>query len=102
MEIRGEADGDVVDVRFDTDESDPALSVADVVAELEGQDPTELKLIYDASDHVVDHLFSEPPSPQADVEIAFTSEGYRVTIHQDGHATFVHQSEWDGPIVAED
>lgn len=102
MEIRGDPEGDVIEVRFDTDDADPSLSVAEAVAEIEGKDPTELSTIYGAIDHVIDHLFSDPPSRAADVEVSFSYEGYRITVHQDGNATFVPLSEWEGPIVVED
>lgn len=101
MEIRGRSGEEVIHVRFDTDEIDPSLSVAEAVAELEGTDPTELGTIYDAIDHVIDNIFSDPPSPDADVEVAFTYEGYRITVHQNGDATFVPISEREGPIATE-
>ena len=79
---------DTVHVTFDTDQSDPALDIVDTVAELEGVDPTELSSIYDCIDHVVDHVFSNPPAPDAHVQVSFSYEGYRITLEQDGTAVF--------------
>lgn len=93
MDISGADDDATVRADFDTDEPEPGLAVAEAVAELKGVDPTELSAIYDCIDNVLDHVFSEPPAPDANVEIAFTYEGYRVTIRQDGTATFVPTSD---------
>ena len=74
--------------RLDTDAGNPAVQVAEVVAELKGTEPDQLESTYDQIDHVLDHIFSNPPSPDADVVVAFTYEGYRVTVAQDGMAEF--------------
>lgn len=71
-----------------TEDGDPQVTVAEVVAELEGKNTTELTPVYDAIDHFVSNLFSSPPPAAAQAEIEFTYEGYRITIHQDGMATF--------------
>lgn len=78
-------------VQFDTEESDPGLAVAEATAELKGVDATELTAIYDCIDHVVEHLFSDPPADEANVTVGFDYEGYRITIQQDGSATFEPQ-----------
>jgi len=41
------------------------------------------------TDGVLDHLFSNPPSAEAQMEVTFSYEGYRITIEQDGTAEFV-------------
>ncbi|WP_227380034.1 HalOD1 output domain-containing protein [Haladaptatus halobius] len=70
------------------DDGDPQVTVAEVVAELEGKNTSELTPVYDAIDHFVSNLFSSPPPEAAQAQIEFTYEGYRITIHQDGMATF--------------
>jgi len=93
MEVRGSDDGsDAVRVEFDTEDSDPSLSVVEAVASINDADSAELTPVYDCLDHVVDHLFSNPPDPEANVTISFDYEGFRVTIHQDGAARFVPYS----------
>ena len=88
MDIRGMEDDGVAHVRFDTEESDPGLAVAEATAALKDVDTTELAAIYDCIDHVVDQLFSDPPDDDANVTVSFDYEGYRVTVQQDGSATF--------------
>ena len=89
MHIRGKGDDGTVRVQFDTDNAEPALAVAEAVAEIDGREPTELTTIWNCIDHVVDHVFSDPPDPEANIEISFDYEGYRVTLQQDGEAVFV-------------
>ena len=65
------------------------MQVAEIVAELEGVGVNEMYPIYDQMDDVLDNIFSEPPSPAAQLQLTFSYEGYRITIEQDGHAKFV-------------
>jgi pimeloyl-ACP methyl ester carboxylesterase len=84
------SDGDrIVHHEFDTDQDDPATAVAEAVADLRGEETTDLTTMYDQIDHMIDHLFSTPPDPGAQVQVEFTFEGYRITIEQDGTAEFV-------------
>ncbi|WP_459193874.1 HalOD1 output domain-containing protein [Halosimplex sp. J119] len=87
MEHDGETD--VTRRTLDTDAEEPAAEVALAVAELEGKDPTEVENMYDCIDHVLDHLFSTPPSPDARMEVTFSYEGYRITVEQNGTAKFL-------------
>lgn len=82
-------DRDPIHRELDTAVESPATQVAEVVADLEGKDPTEVSAIYDCVGGVLDHVFSDPPSPKARTEVAFSYENYRITIAQDGAATFV-------------
>ncbi|MFC7197751.1 HalOD1 output domain-containing protein [Halosimplex aquaticum] len=52
----------IVHRQFDTDQDDPATAVAEAVADLEGCESTDLATMYEHVDHVIDHLFSNPPS----------------------------------------
>lgn len=89
MHILGRENDGAVQVQFDTESVEPGLAIVEAVAEIEGRDPTELTAIYGCIDHVVDHLFSDPPDPEANVEISFDYEGYRITVQQNGEAVFV-------------
>lgn len=73
---------------FDTSDEQPTVDVTETVGELKGVESDRLSPLYDTIDHVLDNLFSEPPRPDADVEISFTYEGFRITVCQDGNATF--------------
>lgn len=93
MRIRGKRGDGAVTVQFDADIAEPGLAIAEAVAEIEGREPTDLAAIYGCIDHVVDHIYSDPPAPEANVEVSFDYEGYRVTVRQDGEATFEPLSE---------
>lgn len=80
---------ELVNRQLDRDAENPGTEVAEAVAELEGRDATELTTIYGCIDGVLDHVFSDPPSPEAQLEVEFSYEGYRITVRQDGSATFV-------------
>jgi hypothetical protein len=59
------------------------------VSEFDDEEPEELQSTWERFDHVVDDIFQNPPSPEAHIEVSFTYEGYRITVRQDGNATFV-------------
>jgi hypothetical protein len=61
----------------------------ELVARLEGVDPTELPSLYHEVDHAVENLFKRPPSPDAGMEITFSYAGYRATIDQRGNVRLV-------------
>jgi len=74
---------------FDVDQEDPEINVAAVIAELEDRDMSDLPPVYHTIDHLIQTLFSDPPSPEAQAVIQFSYEGYRINLNQDGHATFM-------------
>lgn len=82
------ATDDGVRTSFDPDQNQPNVDITEQVAELKGVDSDELSPLYDSIDHVVDNIFSSPPDPEADVEVSFSYEGFRITVSQDGTATF--------------
>jgi hypothetical protein len=79
----------IVHRELDVDAENPAVEVAEVVADLEGKSSSDLSSMYDCVDGVLDHLFSTPPSPEAQMVIEFTYESYRITVEQNGSAQFV-------------
>jgi hypothetical protein len=74
---------------LDTDRGEPALQIVEIVAELEEKEERTLQSVWGCIDHVIDHLFSDPPSPDAQAQITFSYEGYRITVEQNGQAKFV-------------
>jgi predicted lipoprotein len=80
---------EIIHRELDTSTDDPAVQVAEVVAELEGRDATDLSTMWEYADGVLDHLFSTPPDPEAQMEVEFSYESYRITVEQGGTATFV-------------
>lgn len=78
----------IIHRELDTDIENPGAEIAEIVQEIEGKETTDLSTIYECVDGVLDHVFSTPPSPRAQMKIEFTYEAYRITVHQDGEATF--------------
>lgn len=71
----------------------PEIDVAKIVAELEGKEATDISALYDTIDHMVEHLYSSPPPINAQAQLEFTFEGYRIVLTQDGAATFMKVAE---------
>jgi hypothetical protein len=90
--MTGSHDDEIVHDELDKDRNEPAVQIVEVVASLEETDQDELKPIYDQIDHVLSHIFSNPPDEEAQIEITFTYENYRVTVEQNGAARFVRTS----------
>lgn len=80
---------EIVHRELDTEREQPAIAIVETVAELKGKEVDELTTMWGCMDGVLDHVFSDPPSPEAQVEIAFSYEGYRITVDQDGMATVI-------------
>ena len=83
-------DDEIVHRELDTDREEPAVSIAEVVADLKGTPVTELPPTYDCIGGMVSELYSNPPEPEAQVTVEFTYSGYRITVEQSGAAEFVH------------
>lgn len=84
-------DDETAQRQLDTTAEEPAVQVAELVAELEGTTADRLSPTYKQIDHVLDHVFSNPPAPDAQMVITFTYESYRVTVEQNGRAKFVKE-----------
>ena len=82
-------DDRIVHRELDTDVEEPAVRISEHVGDLKDRDPTTLATTHNCIDGVLDHIFSTPPSPEAQIEITFSYEGYRITVEQNGHARFV-------------
>ena len=79
----------IVQREIDTDTDNPAAELAETVAELEDEETTNLPTMYECVDGVLDNIFSTPPASEAQMQIEFSYQIYRVTIEQNGTATFV-------------
>lgn len=80
---------EIVHRQLETDRETPVVQIAEIVADLEGETADELSTMYERVDHLIDNIFSRPPSPEAQVEVTFSYEGYRITVDQDGSGKFV-------------
>jgi len=79
----------VVHRTFDPADCSPEFDVVEAVADLENTEPDELPPLYTRIDNVIRNIFSEPPEPEAQVQVVFNYAGYRITIAQDGSAEFI-------------
>lgn len=77
---------------FEVEEHDPATELVHVVAELKAVNPTDLEPLYNWADDLIDDLYSSPPPAAAQSVVEFSYEGFRITLHQDGHAVFMNRS----------
>ncbi|OYR52675.1 HalOD1 output domain-containing protein [Halorubrum sp. Ea8] len=82
-------DDEIVHRELETDRQEPVAQIVEVVAELEGDRQDDLTPGYKQVDHILQHVFSDPPVPEAQVKITFSYEGYRITVEQYGKAQFV-------------
>lgn len=87
--MSGSHDDEILHRTLDTDQEEPAGEIAAIVADLEDTDIESLTPLYRQVDHVVDHVFADPPVDEAQVEITFSYEGYRISVEQNGNAQFI-------------
>ncbi|WP_306052378.1 HalOD1 output domain-containing protein [Natronococcus wangiae] len=87
-------DSDDVIIRrtLDTDQDAPASQIVELVADLEGREPTDLPPIYYNVDELIADLFSSPPRAEAEASLEFTYEGYQFRVKQNGVTTVSNQT----------
>lgn len=85
-------ENEIIQRQLDTDSENPAVEVAEAVAEIEGVEATDLGTTYECIDGMLDELFSNPPSLEAQMRVEFSYEDYRITVDQEGNAEFVKTS----------
>ncbi|TYL39179.1 hypothetical protein CV102_07785 [Natronococcus pandeyae] len=79
--------------RINTEQDAPAAQVVELVADLEGREPTELPPIYYSVDELLADLFSSPPKAEADASLEFTYEGYQIRVQQNGVTTVSNRTQ---------
>ncbi len=84
-----ERERSIIRRQFDPGETTPETAVVETIAELKDTDQQKLSPLYSTVDHLLEHMFDNPPAPEAQVQITVTYEGYRITLSQDGTAEFV-------------
>lgn len=85
-------DGEIIRRDLDTDVENPTVPIAEIVSDLEDKETEELPTMYECVDGVLDNLYSQPPSPEAQMQVEFSYATFRITVHQDGLAEFVKMS----------
>jgi hypothetical protein len=61
------------------------LELLELVAELEGAAVEDLPPFWNRMDHLLEHVYSTPPDPEAQIRLQFTYAGYRIGLDQSGH-----------------
>ncbi|THE65280.1 hypothetical protein D8Y22_08770 [Salinadaptatus halalkaliphilus] len=81
----GSDDGDAIArQQLDSSRDAPATQIVETIATLEGTDAVTLPPVYDCIDGIIADILSSPPSPEADATFAFTYQGYRIHVDQEG------------------
>ncbi|WP_050032400.1 HalOD1 output domain-containing protein [Halorubrum halophilum] len=83
-------DDEIVHRELNSDREKPSIAIVEAIADLEGKQADELTPIYDCIDGMLSELYSNPPSPEAQMAVEFTYGGYRITVKQSGTADFIH------------
>lgn len=84
---RGDRDIERFDIEPDPETAEYEL--LEGIARHRGVAIEELPSLYRCVDHLVQSMFEDPPDREAQVELAFSCAGYRVTITQKGYVTLV-------------
>ena len=87
--MNSSSEDEIIYRELDTDAENPGIEVVAAIAAIDGREMTELSTLHDCIDGVLDNLFSDPPSPEAEMRVVFNYENYRIGLTQDGSATFV-------------
>lgn len=94
----GDGDDDVGENRIyhrkvtpDADEANRSL--LRLLADVEGCEVTDLPPLYEQVDHLVEHLFTDPPPASAQAELEFSYHGYRVELDQTGNVSLMKLAE---------
>jgi hypothetical protein len=80
---------EIVHRQIDTERETPVVAIAEIVSEIENVPHEELTTTYEHLDHILQELFSSPPVPEAQVEVSFTYEGYRIKVEQSGDVQLI-------------
>jgi len=88
--VEGNDETDIVRASIEPDPRTVEHDLLELIAESEGKAIDELPSFYDQVDHFVEMLFKRPPSPESQMQIAFSYAGYRVTVNQKGEVTLLN------------
>ena len=79
--------------QIQVDPADPYLAIVHPIAEIEGCEVEDLPPLYNYVDHLLENLFSTPPSEKSQVQLSFSYYNYRIQLDQQGHMTIIRQGE---------
>lgn len=87
--MEGDPETEIVHRILDTERGEPGIQIAEMIAEIENKEIDQLSTLYTCIDGVLQNLFADPPDEEAQMQIKFSYEGYRVNVNQDGSAEFM-------------
>lgn len=90
-------DGETHHRQIDPSAGEVNTSLLQLVADFEECEMEELPPFWTRIDSLVDDLFSDPPTEDAQAEVEFTYAGYRITVHQNGDVMLLKVT--DGPAT---
>lgn len=68
-------------------------SLLRLLANVENCEVNDLPPLYGQIDHMVAHLFTDPPPGDAQAELSFSYHGYRIELDQTGNVSFMKLAE---------
>lgn len=74
-------------------DAEPQMELLQAIADFKGVDESDLDPFYSTVDHLVEYMYSNPPSPEAQTELTFVYEGFRITLFHEGTAIFQEKPE---------
>lgn len=83
------SDGQTHHHQIDPSGGEVNTSLLELVASKEGCRMDELPPFWTRVDSLVEDLFSDPPSKDAQAQVEFTYTGYRITVDQSGSVTLL-------------
>lgn len=63
--MEGNHESDIIRRELEDDVKNPAIQVAEAVADIEDKEATDLSTMYECVDGVLNNIFSNPPAPEA-------------------------------------
>lgn len=76
------SDDEIIHREIDTEATNPAVEITTVIEEIDDKDTNELPTMYECVDGVLKNVFSTPPDPEAQLQIEFSYETYRITMNR--------------------
>jgi hypothetical protein len=85
IDVTGE---DIVAQRqLNADRGDQMIQLVELIADIDDVEPTEISPIYRDIDSLVSDFFGSQPPSRGDATLAFSYQGYRIHVQQDGRTT---------------
>ncbi|MFB6164411.1 MAG: HalOD1 output domain-containing protein [Haloarculaceae archaeon] len=87
---------DIYHRQMEPDPDEAAYDFLTLLAEIEGCDVTDLPPMHTRIGDLLTEIFQDPPSAEAQVQVAFSYYGYRITVEQNGQLSLMKLGEVTG------